>query len=136
MEEEKGSVCPQGRRRCSFQFVAVCFSTTDWQAFCGSAPRSRATDRSQYLDLKRLSRRKWLMLVSRGSLFPPTPRAQRSGGGGSQALKKVRDAVRALLLSFRRKTAELAPCIILTLLVEHSFYGSPPLRTLDPGTVP
>ena len=37
--------------------------------------------RFQYLDLKRLNRRKWLMLVSRGSLFPPSPRAQRSGGG-------------------------------------------------------
>ena len=46
VEEEKESVCPQERRRCSFQFVAVCFSTTDWQAFCGSAPRSRATERS------------------------------------------------------------------------------------------
>lgn len=46
VEEEKGSVCREGRRRCSFQFVAVCFSTTDWQAFCGSAPRSRAIERS------------------------------------------------------------------------------------------
>lgn len=92
--------------------------------------------RFQYLDLKRLSRRKWLMLVSRGCLFFTFPRAQRREGEGPQAPKKVKDAVGALVLWLRRKTAEPAPCIILTLLGEHNFYDSSPLRTLDPGTCP
>ena len=84
--------------------------------------------RFQYLDLKRLSRRKWLMLVSRGSVSHLSTCTEKGGGGSSSSEEGQRRRWSVALVA--------APCIILTLLGEHNFYDSPPLRTLDPGTCP
>lgn len=117
-----------------------CFSTTDWQAFCGSALRSRAAERSFPIPGLETAKPPKMTYVGLTWLcFPPVHvrrEAGGGGGGGPQAPKKVEDAVGALLLWLRRKTAESAPCIILTLHGEHNFYGISPLRTLHPGTCP
>lgn len=100
-----------------FSSSQFCFSTTDWQAFCGFALRSRAAESS--FPIPGLETAKPPKMTSVGLTWLSVSRlstcAEKGGGdGGRQAPKKVKDAVGALLLWLRRKTAEPAPCMILT----------------------
>lgn len=122
-----------------FSSSQFCFSTTDWQAFCGFALRSRAAESS--FPIPGLETAKPPKMTSVGLTWLSVSRlstcAEKGGGdGGRQAPKKVKDAVGALLLWLRRKTAEPAPVHHFNRTWRKNFYGISPLRTLHPGTCP